>query len=162
MSFRGILNLDHKHYNVLKLSYTLTQRVDIIGRPTSVAKGGIIHLTVETSNETDLLEWMISPSMIKSGDLVFEDRATEGKAMRTMYFNDAFCINYHEAFDSVNSQPMITDLTISARLLHFGSGNLQLENDWPGEYADGTAENAPASESSQADDGDVGNPSSMY
>ena len=136
MSFRGTLQIGiggRENYNILKFSFSLFQQVDGAGRPTSIPKGGVLHFTLESSSDIKVIEWMLSPTMTKSGSMIFSKRESEGGSMRSMYFNDAYCVNYHEEFDAVNTQPMYFEITLSARLINFG-GSLQLENQWPGEY----------------------------
>ena len=165
MAFKGTLHLGQgkdEKYNLLRFSYTLNQRINPEnGRPTSIAKGGILHATVETSNNTKLLEWMLDPSMVKNGTIQIDDRAIDGKSMRTIEFNDAFCVNYNEVFNAVNSQPMISELIISARCLNFsaGSTSLMLQNEWPGKYE---TESRSQSQGSQSSSDGYGNPSDMY
>ena len=73
MSFRGTLQIGiggRENYNILKFSFSLFQQVDGAG-----------------------IEWMLSPTMTKSGSMIFSKRESEGGSMRSMYFNDAYCVN---------------------------------------------------------------------
>lgn len=165
MAFKGTLQLGQgkdEKYNLLRFSYSLNQRINSEnGRPVSIAKGGVLHLTVETSNNTKLLEWMLDPSMTKSGTIQIDDRAIDGKSMRTIEFDDAYCVNYNEVFNAVNSQPMISELVLSARRLNFsaGSTSLMLENEWPGKF---DSESRSQGQSTQSGSEGYGNPSEMY
>ena len=67
MSFKARLSVAGKNYNVLDCSYALHQVIDASGRPSSVTRGGKINVTVESTNETDLFEWMVNHFERKDG-----------------------------------------------------------------------------------------------
>lgn len=130
MSFLAKLVLGSSEFNILTVDYEMTQKVDESNRPNGKPRAGIINLVVETSKNIDLLEWMIKPTMLKSGTIVFF-RRDANSPMRTISFIDAFCINLKEMFDAEGKMPMTTRLTLSARELKV-SQKLSISNPWPG------------------------------
>ncbi len=138
MSFQGKLQIDGKPFNLLKFKLGLNQSIDQHNRPNSTSRGGVFSITIESSNNNAMLEWMISPSMMKNGTITFS-RRDNASSMRTVKFTDAFCVNYTENFDAINEHPMYIDLTISARVLDFG-GSLTITNNWPGSYAEASSD----------------------
>ena len=138
MSFQGKLEIDGKPFNLIKFNLGLNQSIDQHNRPNATSRGGVFSITIESSNNNAMLEWMISPSMMKNGTITFS-RRDNASSMRTVRFTDAFCVNYTEHFDAVNEHPMSIDLTVSARVLDFG-GSLTITNNWPGSYSDSASD----------------------
>lgn len=127
MSFLAKLVLGSTEFNVLAADYEISQPTDAQNRPNGKPKGGIINLTLEASNKNDLAEWMLSPTMKKSGQLTFY-RRDANSSMKTISFSDAFCINYKECFDASNKDPMKTLVRISAGELKIN--NTAVTNPW--------------------------------
>ena len=113
---------------VLHCDWRFTQMTDAIGKPTSIPKGGIINVTVETDGGNELYNWMITPTMQKSGIIIFNKTDLVSR-LKTVEFKDAFCIGYHETFDLFGSNPRQVHLTISPR--EFWMGELPFTNNWP-------------------------------
>lgn len=53
MSFTSKFKVAGKERNILSVEYAMLQETDPTGRPSSVTRGGKIHLTVEGTGETD-------------------------------------------------------------------------------------------------------------
>ena len=123
----------------------LSQSVDSQNRPNAVATGGIINITLEASRNNELLEWMVSPNMTKTGFINFARRDGES-AMSNIHFRDAFCIHYNMNFDAEDDTPMTIEITLSARVLDF-EGGLVITNRWPGDYPDESSSSSGSSES---------------
>ena len=128
MSFLAKLVLGSTEFNVLTADYEITQPTDAQNRPNGKPKGGIINLTLEASAKNDLAEWMMSPTMKKSGRLTFY-RRDANSSMKTVSFSDGFCIYYHESFDANNKDPMKTIIRISAGEMKINN-NCVLTNPW--------------------------------
>src|SRR5687768_16547317 len=129
MSFLAKLVLGSGEYNILTVDYDISQVIDHNHRPNGLPKGGLIEVMVESSNNNELLEWMIRPDMIKNGKLVFY-RRDANSPMKTVNFNDAFCIYPKEIFTADGQNPMVTRMTISAREIKIN--NVTLSNPWAG------------------------------
>lgn len=127
MSFLAKLVLGSTEFNVLGADYEINQPTDAQNRPNGKPKGGLINLTLEASNKNDLAEWMLSPTMKKSGQLTFY-RRDANSSMKTVSFSDAFCVNYKEVFDANSNDPMKTIIRISAGELKIN--NTAVTNPW--------------------------------
>lgn len=145
MSFRGRLHINgsSQYSNILKFTMNLSQSVDSQNRPNAVASGGIVNITLEASRNNELMEWMVSPNMTKTGFINFARRDGES-AMSNIHFRDAFCINYNMNFDAEDETPMTIEITISARVLDF-EGGLTITNRWPGDYQDESSSSSSSS-----------------
>ena len=128
MSFLAKIFVDDSEWRLLHVDFRLSQMTDSQGKPSSVPSGGSIALTLESTNENDLFEWMIQPTMTKSGKIVFYKRDNMS-ALKTLEFKDAACVEYHEFFQHNTETPMQIKLTLSARELKLNSS--QFKNNWP-------------------------------
>ena len=127
MSFTAKFKAAGKEMNVLDCDYNLRQEVDATGRPSSVTRGGRIRMTVESSAETDLFEWMCNNFERKDGTITFFKADSEG-TLKELNFKEGYLIEFEERFDSVGSNPMTINLTISAKEITMGSGTHK--NEW--------------------------------
>ena len=114
MSFLSQLTIDEDTMNVLRCSFSFEQGADVNGRPSQRPRGGKINILLESTNKTDFLEWMISSDMTKDGEVVFYKRDNMS-SLKTVTFKEAYCLSYHEDFDAVSSEPLKTQIVISAR-----------------------------------------------
>lgn len=113
MSFTAVINLDGEESNVLQCGFRFTETTDGTGRPTSVPRGGFITLTVESKENTEFFDWMISPVQTKSSIITFLKNDAISK-LKTLEFTDAYCVDYYETFDHTGENPMQIQLVISA------------------------------------------------
>ena len=127
MSFKAKLNVGGKEYNVLTCSYELYQETDPTGRPSSVTRGGKIKITVESTADTTLSDWMFNNFERKDGTITFLKRDTDSKA-KELKFSEAYMVNYSESFDNAGENPMAESFVISAKSI--GIGNGEHINEW--------------------------------
>lgn len=128
MSFLAKLSIDNDVLTVMSFSISFDQAIDTSGRPSQRPLGGIINLLVESTSKTDFLEWMISSSMMKTGEIVFYKRDNLS-SLKTVKFFDAYCIHYSEEFSATDSSPLQTRLTISSKKIQVK--DTTFENEWP-------------------------------
>lgn len=121
MSFKAILKVGGNEYNVLNCNYGLSQETDATGRPSSVTRGGMISIEVESTSDTSLSDWMFNNFEMRSGSIDFLKRDTNATA-KSLNFVDAYAVKYVENFDSTGQNPMTEKLTISAREITVGNG----------------------------------------
>ena len=99
MSFLAKLYIEDKERNVLSCTYNFSQEIDYSGRAIARPKSGLILLIIESSNDTDILHWMISSQEIKTGEIVFF-RRDSSSANKKLKFTDALYVDYTEIFNS--------------------------------------------------------------
>lgn len=128
MSFIAKMELEGENSNILYCSFRFTQVTDATGRPSSVPKGGAVTLTVESSGQSDLFDWMISPDQTRSGLITFYRRDTMSK-LKTLEFSDAHCIDYQEVYQHDGEFPMQIKLVLSAKELKLNDSTYT--NNWP-------------------------------
>lgn len=127
MSFKAKLNVAGKEYNVLDCSYQMHQEVDATGRPSSITRGGRVNVTIESTQETDLFEWMCNNFERKDGSITFLKRDSDA-TMKELKFNEGYLIKFDEQYNSTNINPMVVSFTISAKELTMGNGTHT--NEW--------------------------------
>ena len=128
MSFKAKLSVNGKEYNVLDCSYDLFQETDATGRPSSVTRGGRLKVTVESTEDTSLVEWMFNNFERRDGSVKFLKRDNEATA-KELKFTEGYMVKYIETFDHSDGNPMNESLVISARSITMGTG--EHVNDWP-------------------------------
>ena len=127
MSFHAKFKVAGKEYRVLDASYELHQVTDQTGRVSSVTRGGKITISVESTQETDLFEWMTNSYENKEGSLVFLKRDSDA-TMKELKFKEAYMIEFKESFSASNDMPMRMDFILSAKEIEMGNG--KFTNDW--------------------------------
>jgi len=128
MSFKATFKVDGEEYRVLNCRYSLHQEVDKTGRPSSTTRSGTVDLTIESTDDTSLFEWMCDSYMRKDGTIVFNKRDEDSK-MKELEITEAYMVSYEEAFDDSGSGAMTESFSLSARGIKMGNG--EHENEWP-------------------------------
>lgn len=130
MAYKATLSLGGKTYDVLSSSFSFNRSVDPKGRPSSGVYGGEIHLTVESYDDTTLVEIMLNKQhTAQSGEISFDQGTSDGK-MKTIKFTDGFITNYTESASAHGADAMMIQFTISAREISIGD-SAKLVNEWP-------------------------------
>lgn len=127
MSFKTTIEYAGKKRNVLSVEYAMLQETDPTGRPSSVTRGGKIHLTVEGTGETDLFEWMTNSFERKDGSIVFKKRDSDA-TLKELKFKEAYIVKYTENFDSTGENPLTESFVLSAKEIELG--NAMHINEW--------------------------------
>lgn len=117
-----------KGYSVLQCNYSLHQKTDDKGRPSSPALGGNIYIQITTPPDDFLLKWMVDSYKRRSGYINFY-KIDEEATFQKVTFIDAYCIEYHTNFNAEGSSSMVTSIILSAKSLRVNS--VDHNNDWP-------------------------------
>ena len=82
---------------VMSVNYSFNQATDIEGQIAGIPRGGKITIRVKAMNDgnAELLNWMIAPHLAKKGKVEFL-KTTDGSTMKTIEFEDAYCIDFTE------------------------------------------------------------------
>lgn len=120
---------DLQSREVISYTFTMTHPVDLTGLMTGCVEGGTITIEVKPTNDgnSELLAWSLSIGQMKDGMIEIMDSAT-GKPTKTISFNDAFCVEYHEQMKEDGTHVEV--ITLSCRSLI--DNNVKFENDWDG------------------------------
>lgn len=117
MDAKLIFDKSDKHITVYQLDFGFTQYTDDTGKPSGYPTGGTINMVVESSTDTQLIDWMIEPNEKKSGKIEIMM-----KKKKVIGFKEAYCVQYHESFNyQGGDQPMTISFTISAEKISVDS-----------------------------------------
>ena len=129
MSFNAKLKFAGKDgIDVLACDYALRRDVDAKGRPASGVYGGTINLTIESTEDTSIVESMMNQYKPVDGTITFK-KTEEDSKMKELSFEKAYVIAFKEGIDVKGAQPMQIDFTISAQKIKIG--NAEHQNEWP-------------------------------
>ena len=104
---------------VLQCSYKISREVDKSGMPSTGIHGGTVNLTVKSSSDIGVFDWMINAFAQKSGEIQFFKRNDPTPA-KVLTFENAYIVSQGETFnvlDETLDQPMIEKFTVSAESL---------------------------------------------
>jgi Hemolysin coregulated protein Hcp (TssD) len=127
MSFKVKMEVGGKNVNVLDLKYQMKQETDATGRPSSITRGGMIDVTIESTGDSTFFEWMCNNFERKDGKIVFVKRDTDA-TLKELTFTEAYLVRYQENFSSTSENPVSETFTLSAKKISMGTGTH--ENLW--------------------------------
>lgn len=112
---------------VMKVSYSFNQAVDVEGQMAGIPRGGKIVIRVKALNDgnPDLLNWMIQPNLAKDGSVEFNETRT-GNLMKKIQFKDAYCIDFNELWEDKAGHS--EEITIVCREITVGA--VTYTNEW--------------------------------
>lgn len=125
MPYEAKLEIDGNSYTIRECGYKLERNYDDTGKPTSIPRGGVIDLLIETEETakqgepTIFISWMVTQKHRKNGKITFKD-PTEDADIKVIEFEDAYMVNYEEIFNSIGNSPMTERLKISAKKIVVG------------------------------------------
>ncbi|MDH6311113.1 hypothetical protein M2451_003973 [Dysgonomonas sp. PFB1-18] len=128
MAFRATLSLGGKEFDVLDCDYKLERDIDSKGRPASNIYGGKVRVHIESTDDTSILESMVSQFKPVSGSIVFKKGDEEAK-MKELSWENGYIISFEESIDVIGSKPMTLTFVVSAQVLKVGGA--QFEQNWP-------------------------------
>ena len=128
MAFKATLAIGSKEFDVLKCDYELRRDVDSKGRPSSGVYGGIINLSVESTDDTSIVESLVNQFKPVDGKITFK-KSDEDAKMKELSWEKGYFVHLREGIDITGNQPMQIDFTVSAQTIKIG--NAEHKNDWP-------------------------------
>lgn len=128
MSFRATLSFEGKEYDVIKCHYSFEREVDSKGRPSSGLYGGKIHIMVESTTDTSLIEKMSTQFKPNTGTVTFKKNDEDSK-MKDLKWENGYIVDYKEGIEIVGEIPMATEFVISAQKITIGDAIF--EQNWP-------------------------------
>ena len=128
-SFRASFEFGGNEYDVLYSNFEFSRNTDSKGKPSSNVLGGRVHLVIESTEDTTVIESMLNGQFKPvEGQIVFK-KTDEDAKMKEVTFKNAYVVNYKETLDVTNDVPMRIDVTFSAE--EISVGDAILDNRWP-------------------------------
>ena len=128
MAFNATLSINGKEFDVQKCKYQLRRDVDAKGRPSSDIYGGKVTVTIESTEDTSIIEAMVSQFKTCSGSVVF-NQGNEQAKMKELIWENGYIVDFEEEIDVIGKMPMLLTFSVSAQILKIGGA--QLEQNWP-------------------------------
>jgi hypothetical protein len=121
---------------VAMVDYAFNQSTDKDNQPSGVPRGGKIVLRVKALEDgnVELLHWMTSKTLSKKGSIEFMTAKDVDKKMKSIEFEDAYCIDFKEHWEDVpegvTNAPLAhyEDIVLSCRKI--ANGPVSYENEW--------------------------------
>ncbi|CAN5609586.1 type VI secretion system tube protein TssD [soil metagenome] len=129
MSFKATLKLGNSEFDVITCSYSFYRDVDVKGRPSSIVYGGRIDFSVESTDDTSIIETMVNNQHKPIDGTVTWTKVDADGTLKVLTFEHSFVVAYSEAFSTSGGDAMLIQFSISAETLKIG--NMELVNDWP-------------------------------
>jgi len=132
MAHTAELRLEGRTYKIITCEYKFAQPLDEIGQPCAHPMGGLVHLTIESPDNSDLFihNWMLNATDHKDGTIAFTVVSAGKPTTKILNFKRAYCVGLYECFDSGADAQMLTEIAISAAEISFGiGGNAVFKND---------------------------------
>lgn len=128
MAFQAKLVIDGKEFDVKKCNYKLRRDVDSKGRPSSDIYGGTIDVTVESTEDTSIIENMVNQFKPGSGSIVF-NRGDQDSKMKELIWENGYIVSFEEGIDVIGKQPMLLSFQVSAQVIKIGGA--EITQNWP-------------------------------
>src|SRR3954470_4830738 len=129
MAFNAKLKIGSKDdIDVLKCDYALRRDVDAKGRPSSLVYGGTINFSIESTDDTSIIETMVNQYKPTNGTVTFK-KTDEDAKMKEVSWEKGYITSYREGIDITGTTAMLIDFTISAEKIKIG--NAEHKNNWP-------------------------------
>jgi hypothetical protein len=132
MARRPTLEIDGVVYkNVYQVSYCLYTAKDETGRPSDRAHAGVIKITRESDEKSDIARWAMDSSKPnwKAGKVTF--RNPDDQEMKTLTWEEGFITSYEELIPHIKNNPddqVFETFEISAHKVTIGDA--EIDNRW--------------------------------
>ena len=119
-------DLKDQQRQVLDVTYSYNRATNSNGLPSGQTKGGKIVLKLQAVNNenSELAEWIFDKGKGKNGSIVFMDPRNENVKLKSIDFENAYCIEYIEHCEEKTPNP---DESISQDVAHYEQITLSCE-----------------------------------
>ncbi len=112
------LTIDQFSLWLRSLNLHVHKEVDDLDLPIDEAYTTQLTLVFDSTRNPVILDWIHLPDERLSGSVTVIE--PEGRAIRVINFNDAYCLAFQEEYNSGSAAPFVTTLTISPETISFG------------------------------------------
>ena len=116
------LHIDGRKLRLLHFDFNFNQSLGTNNSPNSNTQGGQINVTLESTKDVSLLEWVESDSILKDGRIeVFNNDGTQ--ITFKIEFANAYATSGTYSFSAFSSEPMSYTITITPGVIRFNGDN---------------------------------------
>ncbi len=105
-AFRAILELEEKQMDVLFSSVEFSRKTDNKGRPVTSVFGGRIKVTIESTQDTSIIESMLNNQFKPINGSIIYKKTDEDSRLKQILFHNSYIVYYKEICKSNNEKPM--------------------------------------------------------
>ena len=129
-----------KDRKVTAYNYGFSQAIDKENQPAGIPRGGRLYVKVDAFSQeenVELLNWMVSKTMKKNGEIVVMVPSDPDKTLKKIQFEDAYCVDYKESWadvvrntDGSMKEPSTNSEEIWITWRKKKVGPVEYENEW--------------------------------
>lgn len=127
-SFRATLKLKGKELDVLFSNIEFSRKTDNKGKPVTNVFGGRITLTIESTEDTSIIESMVNNQFSPIDGCITFKRTDVDVRQKQILFSNGYIVYYKEVFNAAKTIPMCITVTFSAKEISIG--HALLNNRW--------------------------------
>lgn len=127
-SFRAVLELKGEQMDVLFSSIEFSRKTDSKGKPVTSVFGGRITVTIESTENTFIIEAMINNQFKPIDATITYKKTEENSSLKKISFSNGYIVYYKELFKPNKEFPMTIIITFSSEEISLG--NALLKNRW--------------------------------
>jgi hypothetical protein len=129
VGFTSTLTIGKEKFDVLSFGTSFSRDFDQKGRPSSAVRAGDMSLTIEITQNENLIETMIN-AQNKSidGTIEFWQSGKDG-VFRKVDFKNGYITSYKEGFQPAGSSNFSADISITAEKVDIGTA--KYDAGWP-------------------------------
>ena len=127
-AFRVTVQIRNKEIDILYSHIEFSRKTDAKGRPVTTVIGGRVTFSIESTQDTDILEIMVNGQFKPiSGRFTFY-KIEDNSVFRIIEFRCAYIVFYKEVFNVDKRRQLFTTIPLSSDVLVVG--NAFLTNSW--------------------------------
>jgi len=121
VGFTSTLTIAGKKFDVLSFGTSFTRDYDQKGRPSSAVRAGDMSLTIEITQNENLIDTMINAqNKAIDGKIEFWQSGKDG-VFRTVDFKNGYVTSYKEGFQPAGGTNFSADISITAEKVTIGT-----------------------------------------
>jgi len=127
---RGVLKFNNGgEQKLLKFNYSVSRNTDVSGRVASDPSNALIKISVEATENSDIIESLLNGKYKPTiGEVVFNKAHDEGK-MITLKWENGYVIQHEVDYNALNEDNMLVSFVVSAEKIEYG--NSSYDGVWP-------------------------------
>ena len=129
VGFTSTLTIGSNKFDVLSFGTSFSRDYDQKGRPSSAVRAGDMSLTIEITQNENLIDTMINAqNKAIDGKIEFWQSGKDG-VFRTVDFKNGYITSYKEGFQPAGSSNFSADISITAEKIEVGKA--KYDAGWP-------------------------------
>ncbi|GAB3027219.1 type VI secretion system tube protein TssD [Spirosoma pulveris] len=129
IGFTSTLTLGSQKFDVLSFGVSFSRDYDQKGRPSSAVRSGDLSLTIEITQNENLIDTMINAQNKAIDGMVEFWQSGKDGTFRTVDFKNGYITSYKEGFQPAGGTNFMADISITAEKITIGAA--AYDAGWP-------------------------------